>query len=115
MSRHRFERVTCLQKLGVINHESRHRSADANPSQAKPIGLTAAWIWQHDPERYAIDNYKAALAHLADGTPFQNTNTPPGYVHRPWTIDGLLRSKENGQELKLEEDWEGGQVPKGRL
>lgn len=112
----RFERVTCIQKLGVINQQARNRSADAKPSQAKPIGLAAAWIWQHDPEQYAIDHYRSAFTHLVYGAPFHNTNTPPGYVYRPWIIDDLLNPKRNGQDLDLEKEaWEGGRVTKSRL
>ncbi|KAJ5156319.1 hypothetical protein N7492_009122 [Penicillium capsulatum] len=109
----RFERVTCLQKLGIINHQSRHRSNNPSPSQARIIGLTAAWIWEHDPERYAVEKYSAALAYLREGSAFQNTNIPRGYVYRPWTIDGLLSAKEEGQVLEM--DWEEGPVSNSRL
>lgn len=84
----------------------RTRSADAQASQAKPVGLLGAWIWKHDPEQYAIDNYNKALAHLTSGSPFHNTNTPPGYVPKPWSIDELLKAKESGEGFPLEGDWE---------
>ncbi|KAJ5931007.1 hypothetical protein N7466_006500 [Penicillium verhagenii] len=102
----RFERVACLQMLGVLNHQMRHRSADAKVSQAKPIGLLGAWIWQHSPEQYAIENYQLALANLAGQGSFQNTNTPPGYIYKPWTIDELLKATEEGEEIVLDGDWE---------
>ncbi|KAJ5679750.1 hypothetical protein N7462_007994 [Penicillium macrosclerotiorum] len=102
----RFERVACLQKLGVINQEMRHRSADAKISQAKPVGLLGAWIWRHDPERYAIDTYSRALDHLLCGSPFQNTNIPSGLVYKPWTVDELLKTREAGEEIDLDGDWE---------
>ncbi|KAJ5296099.1 hypothetical protein PENANT_c021G02786 [Penicillium antarcticum] len=103
----RFERVACLQKLGIFNQESRHRSVNSgNLSQSKSKGLLAAWIWRHDPERYAVENYVKVLAHLVDGMPFSNTNTPPGHVYKPWTIDELLSAKERGEEIELDGDWD---------
>ncbi|KAJ5777658.1 hypothetical protein N7520_000904 [Penicillium odoratum] len=92
--------------LGVLNHEIRNRSANAKVSQTKPVGLLGTWIWQHDPEQYAIENYTSALAHLAGGSAFHNTNIPPGYVYQPWTIDGLLKALEMGEEIVLDGDWE---------
>ncbi|KAJ5809706.1 uncharacterized protein N7503_001924 [Penicillium pulvis] len=102
----RFERVACLQLLGVLNHEMRQRSSDAKTSQAKPVGLLGTWIWQHDPEQYAIANYSKALANLDIGSPFDNTNIPAGYVYQPWTIDELLKSMEVGEEIVLKGNWE---------
>lgn len=103
----RFERVSCLQLLGILNQETRHLSANGKAStvHTKLIGLMAAWIWRHNPERYAIENYEAARAHLEDGKPFQNSNIPPGYVYKPWTIDEMLRATAAG-ELHLDGDWE---------
>lgn len=90
----------------MINHELRNRSSDANASQTKIVGLLGSWIWSHDPERYAFENYDEVLAHLKDGTPFQNTNIPPGYVYKPWTIEELLQAKDNGKEIELDWNWE---------
>lgn len=103
---YRFERVSCLQLLGVLNHEMRNRSANANISQTKPIGILGSWIWKHDPEQYAIENYEKALAHLETGSEFRNTNIPPGHVCRPWTIDEVLKAKEAGKEIVLDGDWD---------
>ncbi|KAJ5621696.1 hypothetical protein N7528_006479 [Penicillium herquei] len=102
----RFERVSCLQLLGVVNQELRQRSVNAQASQTKPVGLLGAWIWEHDPEQYAIENYEKAMKNLADGFPFQNTNTPRGYNYHPWSLDELLKDKEMGKEIVLEGDWE---------
>lgn len=105
LTRHRFERVACLQKLGVINHDLRNRSSNDTAS-TKPVGLLGSWIWSHNPERYAFENYDKVLAHLMEGTSFQNTNFPPGHVYKPWTIDELLQAKESGKEIGLDWDWE---------
>ncbi|OKL62091.1 hypothetical protein UA08_02977 [Talaromyces atroroseus] len=102
----RFERVSCLQLLGILNHEMRNRSANASASQTKPIGILGSWIWKHDPEQYAIENYEKALANLTSGVEFVNTNIPPGHVCRPWTIDEVLKAKETGKEVVLDGDWD---------
>ncbi|KAL7940961.1 putative monooxygenase [Trichoderma barbatum] len=102
----RFERVSCLQLLGVLNHEMRNRSADASISQTKPIGILGSWIWKHDPEKYAEENYAKVFAHLTTGSEFLNTNIPPGHVCQPWTIDEVLRTKQEGREIVLHGDWE---------
>jgi len=46
------------------------------------------------------------LAHLTKGTPFTNSNIPPGMVWRPWTIEGLLAARERGEQTVLDGDWE---------
>lgn len=102
----RFERTSCLQLLGVLNHSLRNRSANADKSQTKPIGILGSWIWKHDPERYAIENYVKALAHVKDGSEFTNTNIPPGHSYRPWTIDEILNAKETGKAVELDGDWD---------
>lgn len=102
---HRFERVSCLQLLGVLNHEMRNRSANADVSQTKPIGILSSWIWKHDPERYVIQNYEKAKAHLTSGSEFANTNIPRGHVYRPWTIDMVLKAKEKGENA-LDGEWD---------
>jgi hypothetical protein len=93
-----------LQKIGILNALSRSLPADEEEPKAAHAGLLGAWLWKHDPERYAIDNYGKALEHLNNGAPFQNTNLPRGYVHKPWTIETLLNST-NEQELELNSDW----------
>ena len=68
--------------------------------------VAASWIWRHDPELYAVEKYGEALAHLVDEAPFQNTNIPPGYSYKPWTIDELLALQDAGKEIPLEGNWE---------
>lgn len=101
----RFDRVSCLQKIGIINGVARSRPVDEDNPQTTHAGLLGAWIWKHDPEQYAIENYYEALAHLRDGTKFQNTNVPRGYVHTPWTIDELL-DPQKAEEIQLAENWD---------
>ncbi|KAK7748215.1 hypothetical protein SLS62_008766 [Diatrype stigma] len=103
-SKLRFERVSCCQKLGLLNHERRVNiklAADASKVKIE----YGRWIWKHDPEQYVYDNYTQALDHLQHGTPFQNTNIPPGYVHKPWSVDQIMADIEEGKPVELEGDW----------
>jgi len=104
----RFERVSCLQAFGVQNRKKIR--ADHSSQQTKGGGgnimRMGKWILAHDPEDYALQNYHKALAHLLDQTPFQNTNTPPGLVYRPWTIESLLDAHEKGEATILDGNWE---------
>ncbi|ROV99182.1 hypothetical protein VPNG_08236 [Cytospora leucostoma] len=63
------------------------------------------WIWGHDPERYAYENYSKAFRSLVDGTPFENTNIPRGYHYKPWTLKDITNALEQGEKLKFEGDW----------
>lgn len=94
----RFERVSCLQAFGVLNRDTRdtNKNKDVGKNDKAFIHF-GAWITEHDPEKYALENYESALKHLKSGTPFQNTNTPPGMVYRPWTIDGLMEAHARGE------------------
>lgn len=102
----RFERVSCCQLLGFVNQDSYdHTDWDAvasNPDSMK--AKYGRWIWSHDAEAYAYANYKKALDHLINGTPFENTNVPPGYVYKPWTIEELEVQKNKGR-IELQGDW----------
>jgi 2-polyprenyl-6-methoxyphenol hydroxylase-like FAD-dependent oxidoreductase len=102
----RFERVSCLQALGVVNQHNFTAKADVkNTTQKKPQMHFGKWIVEHDPEHYAYDNYHKALDHLQTGAVFKNSNTPQGLVYRPWTIDGLLKASEKGEPTILDGDW----------
>ena len=63
------------------------------------------WINIHDPEAYVHNNYGKCLNHVVSGTPFQNTNIPPGYRYEPWTIDELLKASEEERETVDPGDW----------
>jgi hypothetical protein len=62
-------------------------------------------MWRHDPEKYARDNYRAALAHLQTGADFVNTNIPRGHVHEDWTVDELMAKIEKGEPIEFDGDW----------
>ncbi|KAH6698284.1 hypothetical protein BKA61DRAFT_497309 [Leptodontidium sp. MPI-SDFR-AT-0119] len=103
----RFERVSCLQAFGPVNGNSKPGKAPGGGGGGKSNLLhVGKWILNYDPEKYTVENYQKALAHLKEGLPFQNTNTPPGLVYRPWTIEGLLKAHENGEPTILDGDWD---------
>lgn len=102
----RFERVSSLQAFGVVNREKFSSTPKGGKQSGKSPVHLGRWIWDHDPERYALENYEKALAHLTAGIPFQNTNTPPGQVYKPWTIDTLLAAAERGEQTVLDGNWD---------
>jgi 2-polyprenyl-6-methoxyphenol hydroxylase-like FAD-dependent oxidoreductase len=103
----RFERVSCLQALGVVNQQKVNTRFDDKSGDNKKVRHhLGRWIVEHDPEQYAYENYQQALKHLMEGAPFQNTNTPPGHVYRPWKIDSLLAAQERGEQTVLDGDWD---------
>ncbi len=108
----RFERVSILQQTGFLNREELH-NADIAAIQAgrKDVDIgffrIGRWVWNHNPETYARDNYAACLAHLAEGTPFKNTNVPPGHVYQPWSLESESKRMQAGvkSNLKQNGDW----------
>jgi hypothetical protein len=62
------------------------------------------WV-MHDAEMYAYDNYGKALFHILTGAPFKNTNIPPGYTYRSWTIKEIMSRIDSGEVLQFEGEW----------
>ncbi|KAI1324704.1 FAD/NAD(P)-binding domain-containing protein [Xylariaceae sp. FL0255] len=96
----RFERVSEIQKMGFKTRSMLH-NADLKFSRKNPALIRTGmrmpeWIWVHDPVQYAVDNYDEAERHILKGTPFQNTNLPPGYTYVPWTVAGEMESEKQG-------------------
>ena len=89
--------MSCIQALGIYSQASRKKDGS--------LPEIGRWIVAHDPESYAAEKYEEALSHLKDGTPFKNTNVPPGMVYQPWTIEGLVAAKERGDVTVLDGDW----------
>ncbi|KAG9666976.1 hypothetical protein KCU99_g9297, partial [Aureobasidium melanogenum] len=107
----RFERVSCLQAFGIVNREKAQGKALDGGKQVSKTGSkgkhaqVGRWILRHDPEQYAMDNYRKAAMHLEHGAPFKNTNVPPGMVYIPWTINNLLEVHAKGEPTVLDGDW----------
>lgn len=107
-NRHRrFERVSCCQLVGFLNQTNFLKPAlrKVGGASATPKPEYGRWIWAHNPERYAYDNYGKALKSLVDGSPFQNTNIPPGYNYKPWSLHELYGRIDKGEKVQFEGDW----------
>jgi hypothetical protein len=63
------------------------------------------WIWSHDAEKYAYENYDKASENLLNGTQFTNVNIPPGYVYKPWKVEELLAMQQAGKIPVDQGDW----------
>lgn len=103
----RFDRVSCGQRLGWENAERFHK----NDFSKGPIDVTKVqarvpkWIFTHDPEQYAVDNYATAAASIVEGKAFENTNIPPGHVPSMWTMEEVLALEAAGKKIELSGDW----------
>lgn len=67
--------------------------------------MTGRWITDHDPEVYVYQNWTRCVDHLVRGADFTNTNIPPGYSYKPWTIDECLKNANDGVLLTDEGNW----------
>ncbi|PYI08494.1 FAD/NAD(P)-binding domain-containing protein [Aspergillus sclerotiicarbonarius CBS 121057] len=106
-NRLRFVRVSCLQKLGLLDRNSYSRAPSKGDYTLKRIQyLMAEWIWGHNPEEYAEENYYKVLDHLQRGTPFRDMNIPRGHVYRDWTISEISSQQERGEEIELDGEWD---------
>ncbi|KAI8946936.1 FAD/NAD(P)-binding domain-containing protein [Xylaria longipes] len=95
----RFERVSTIQKFGVLTRSSMHNIdlelAKEEPETLRNMLVMPEWIWGHDPVQYALDNYEQVEQHILKGTPFHNTNLPQGYTYEPWTVAGEMEKEAN--------------------
>ncbi|KAJ2988382.1 hypothetical protein NUW58_g4005 [Xylaria curta] len=101
----RFERVSTIQKFGVMTRSSLHNIdlelAKEQPETLRNLLVMPEWIWSHDPVQYALDNYETTERHILDGTPFQNTNLPEGYTYEAWTVAGEIERGANGASAEV--------------
>ncbi|TDZ36116.1 FAD-dependent monooxygenase fsr3 [Colletotrichum spinosum] len=103
----RFERVTCAQKMGFKNRENFHNT-DWDAAAKNPAAILKQvdeWVSRHNPEQYAYDSYDECASHILRGTPFQNTNSPPGHTFKPWTVAELLAYADRGERIVDDGDW----------
>lgn len=103
----RFDRVSCGQRLGWANAERMHKTdfSKGPVDVSKVQSRVPKWLFQHDPEVYAVANYAKAAASIVDGTSFENTNIPPGYVPAAWTMEQVLAREAEGKSIELSGDW----------
>lgn len=103
----RFDRVSCAQRLGWENAERFHK----NDFSKGPIDVSKVqarvpkWIFTHDPEQYAANNYTKAAESIVEGGSFENTNIPPGHVPAVWTMEEVLALEKEGKKIELSGDW----------
>ncbi|RYC59324.1 hypothetical protein CHU98_g6890 [Xylaria longipes] len=112
--RFRFIRCACAQKLGFSNAEllqdTDWNEVKMDPKRAQP--KLPSWIWKHDPEKYAYENYHKMADTIKQGIPFDQVDTvppnyPPGYRYEPWSIDQIMEDVRNGKPIHLGDgDWE---------
>ena len=104
--------MSILQQTGFLNREELHHAniaAITEDTKNADIGFfkIGRWVWNHNPEIYARENYQACLSSMTGGTPFKNTNIPPGYIYKPWNLDSETKRMMAGikSNLKQNGDW----------
>ncbi|KAF2489511.1 FAD/NAD(P)-binding domain-containing protein [Lophium mytilinum] len=110
----RFIRNACAQKMGFANAELMQNTkldeAKIDPQKARP--RLAKWVYFHDPEAYAYENYEKAVSGIKQGIPQDENleiepNFPKGYRYDAWSIEDIQEDKKNGKPLNLGAgDWE---------
>jgi hypothetical protein len=110
----RFIRNSCAQKLGFSNAELLQDTdwdkVALNPRRAAP--KLPKWVWCHDPEAYAYENFWKAAESEKKGIPMEDEtsfepNYPRGYHYVPWSIDQIMDDMRNHREVDLGPgDWE---------
>ncbi|KAI1475009.1 hypothetical protein K445DRAFT_321711 [Daldinia sp. EC12] len=104
----RYQRVSLIQHVGFVNMQDIHIEANKDERKLPPL-LMGKWLWAHDPEKYASENFRKAYAHLETGSPFENTNLPLGHKWSDWTVEEELAKQKAGVltmlELKSNGDW----------
>ncbi|KAK0206903.1 hypothetical protein DFS33DRAFT_1421923 [Desarmillaria ectypa] len=94
----RFEHVSCAQRAEFKTRETNWEVVSKDP---KALGkLVGDWLAKHDSEQYAYNNYEACAKHIMEGTPFTNTNIPPGYIYEPWTVQYLVNAANEGRVVQ---------------
>jgi hypothetical protein len=111
---HRFIRNSCAQKLGFSNAELLQDTdwdkVKLDPRRAAP--KLPKWVWSHDPEAYAYENYTKSAESLKKGIDMKDEdafepNYPKGYKFEPWSIENIMADMRAGKPIELGPgDWE---------
>lgn len=81
-----------------------------DPRRAAP--KLPQWVWSHDPEAYAYENYEEAVESMEKGVEMEDEtsfepNYPKGYKYEPWSIEKIMEDMRAGRPLDLGPgDWE---------
>ena len=106
--RMRYVRNACAQKIGFSNAELLQKTdwekVKVEPRRANPA--LPKWIFSHDPEAYAYENYDKVVRSLDEGFAVGEDdrippNYPPGYKYESWTIDKIMDDMRNGRPTDL--------------
>lgn len=110
----RFVRNACAQKLGFANAEllqdTDWSKVKLDPRKAQP--KLPRWVWSHDPEKYAYENFEKCVENVRAGVPIGQEqgfppNFPPGYEYTPWSIDQIMDDLRKGKSVELGTgDWD---------
>ncbi|TGJ78629.1 hypothetical protein E0Z10_g10137 [Xylaria hypoxylon] len=107
----RYQRVSVIQQFGITTRHSLHHIdmslLDEGKNPFEDVFHLGRWIWQHNPEDYAREQFAAALDHLQTGAPFENTNLPKGHVFEDWDVESELKKQAAGvpSQLMSNGDW----------
>lgn len=107
----RFQRVSVLQQTGFVNREELHHAdieaIAQHPTSAVGFFKIGRWVWGHDAEVYATENYYACSRAIQEGLEFQNTNLPPGHLYHDWNMASENQRMMAGvhSDLKNNGDW----------
>ena len=80
-----------------------------DPRRAAP--RLPKWVWSHDPEMYALENYAKAVESMKEGVKMEDDervppNYPPGYKYEPWNIEQVMEDMRAGKPIDLGSgDW----------
>ncbi|KAI1393124.1 FAD/NAD(P)-binding domain-containing protein [Hypoxylon trugodes] len=111
--RFRFIRCSCAQKMGFQNAERLQHTdwqkVKVDPKLAQP--KLPRWIWKHDPEQYAYENYAKMVDTIRKGIPFDQVDTvppnyPPGYKYKPWSIESMQKEVDEATVDMGSGDWD---------
>jgi hypothetical protein len=114
LTHHSFIRNSCAQKLGFSNAELLQDTdwdkVKLDPRRAQP--KLPKWVWSHDPEAYAYENYHKSAESMKRGIDMKDEtsfepNYPPGYKYEPWSIEKVMEDMRAGKPIDLGSgDWE---------
>lgn len=106
--RFRFIRTACAQKLGFSNAELLQDTdwdkVQIDPRRAQP--RLPKWVWGHDPEAYAYENYDKCVESMKQGVKIEDElafepNYPKGYRYEPWSIEQIMNDIRAGKQIDL--------------
>lgn len=104
----RFVRNACAQKLGFSNAEllqdTDWTKVKLDPRRAQP--KLPSWVFNHDSEAYAYENYDKVVESMRKGVPFDEDdsippNYPPGYKYEEWSIEQIMEDIRSGKAVDL--------------